>query len=96
MVAVAPRRLRGEAMQFEIHWGDFGGPQRARMGKFGLRMGKLSKQPWPGRGMATGVFCRGYVENKGVNVAPQVGFEPTTLRLIAERLIAASHCKHET
>jgi hypothetical protein len=23
--AVAPRRLRGEAMQFEIHWGDFGG-----------------------------------------------------------------------
>ena len=27
-------------------------------------------------------------------MAPQVGFEPTTLRLTAERLIAASHCKH--
>src|ERR1017187_3872461 len=29
-------------------------------------------------------------------VAPQVGLEPTTLRLTAERLVAASRCKHKT
>ena len=28
-------------------------------------------------------------------MAPQVGFEPTTLRLTAEWLIAASPCKHK-
>src|ERR1035437_4923601 len=28
------------------------------------------------------------------NLAPQVGFEPTTLRLTAEWLIGASRCKH--
>ena len=39
---------------------------------------------------------RRQVETKGVKLAPQVGFEPTTLRLTAERLIAASRCKHET
>ena len=27
-------------------------------------------------------------------LAPQVGLEPTTLRLTAEWLVAASHCKH--
>src|ERR1039457_7671984 len=47
-------------------------------------MGKFTKQPGLGRGAATGVFTRGYVENKGVNLAPQVGLEPTTLRLTAE------------
>ena len=29
-------------------------------------------------------------------LAPQVGFEPTTLRLTAERLIGSSYCKHKT
>src|SRR6266853_6963552 len=28
------------------------------------------------------------------SLAPRVGFEPTTLRLTAERLVAASRCKH--
>jgi len=28
-----------------------------------------------------GVLSRVYVENKGFNLAPQVGFEPSTLRL---------------
>ena len=32
----------------------------------------------------TGVSSNGCVENKGVKLAPQVGFEPTTLRLTAE------------
>jgi hypothetical protein len=30
------------------------------------------------------VFSRAYVEKEGLSVAPQVGFEPTTLRLTAE------------
>jgi hypothetical protein len=30
------------------------------------------------------------------NLAPQVGLEPTTLRLTAEPVIAASRCKHKT
>ena len=30
------------------------------------------------------------------DLAPQVGLEPTTLRLTAERLVAASRCKHKT
>src|ERR1019366_7473381 len=34
--------------------------------------------------------------NSLILLAPQVGFEPTTLRLTAERLIAASRCKHKT
>ena len=40
------------------------------------------------------MFSRGYVENRGVRLAPQVGFEPTTLRLTAETVVAASRCKH--
>ena len=47
-------------------------------------MGNSKFWPAQGRGAATGVFSRGYVENKGLRVAPQVGFEPTTLRLTAE------------
>jgi hypothetical protein len=35
-------------------------------------MGKDLKQPWLGRSPATGVFSRGYVETKGLNLAPQV------------------------
>jgi hypothetical protein len=37
-------------------------------------MGKFTKHPWLGGGAATGVFCSGYVDNKGVRLAPQVGF----------------------
>ena len=58
-------------------------------------MGNSQFEPQHGRGSATGVFCKGYVETKGDVLAPQVGFEPTTLRLTAERLIAASRCKHK-
>src|SRR5664280_1967372 len=47
-------------------------------------MGKDFKKPRLGRGAATGVFSRGYVETKGLKLAPQVGLEPTTLRLTAE------------
>ena len=46
--------------------------------------------------MTTGVLSMACVEIKGVILAPQVGLEPTTLRLTAERLLAASRCKHDT
>ena len=39
---------------------------------------------------------KGCVETKGLYLAPQVGLEPTTLRLTAEPLVAASCCKYET
>src|SRR5271157_2766984 len=47
-------------------------------------MGKFTKQPGLGRGAATGVFSMVCVEKEGLNMAPQVGLEPTTLRLTAE------------
>src|SRR5450759_2309147 len=37
-------------------------------------MGNSKFEPPRGRGWVTGVFSRGYVENKGVRLAPQVGF----------------------
>ena len=39
---------------------------------------------------------KGRWRSEGQNLAPQVGLEPTTLRLTAERLVAASRCKHKT
>jgi hypothetical protein len=44
---------------------------------------------------ASRVTSNGCIENKGLRLAPRVGFEPTTLRLTAYRLVAASRCKHE-
>ena len=32
---------------------------------------------------------------RGKELAPQVGLEPTTLRLTADTVVAASHCKHK-
>src|ERR1035438_1793094 len=58
-------------------------------------MGNSQFQPSSRQTTATGVFSRGYVENKGVKLAPQVGFEPTTLRLTAEWLVAASRCNQK-
>src|ERR1700678_4480954 len=36
------------------------------------------------RDAASGVSSNGCIENKGLRLAPRVGFEPTTLRLTAE------------
>jgi hypothetical protein len=36
-------------------------------------MGKSTSEPLHGRNAATGMFCRGYVENKGDVLAPQSG-----------------------
>ena len=84
--------LRGA---FAKHWGETGGTPKDKDGEIRVRTGKLSNRPWLGRAAPTGVFCRGYVENKGDVLAPQVGFEPTTLRLTAEPLVAALRCKHK-
>jgi hypothetical protein len=35
-------------------------------------MGNSTLQPWLGRGAATGVFSRVFVETKGFELAPQV------------------------
>jgi len=65
------------------------------MGKFEQRWVIRNSGRPRGHTTANGVFCRGYVENEGVKLAPQVGFEPTTLRLTADTVVAASRCKHE-
>src|ERR1039458_7486144 len=59
-------------------------------------MGNSRFQPRPGTRRPTRVFSRGYVENEGLKLAPQVGLEPTTLRLTAIRVVATSRCKHKT
>src|ERR1035437_9487251 len=89
-------RRDGRACSCTEHWGETGGTLGDKDKEIRVRMGKFTKQPWLGCGAATGAFSRGYVENKGDSLAPQVGFEPTTLRLTAEWLIAASRCKHKT
>ena len=66
------------------HWGDFGGTPHGKDGEIRVRMGKFTKQSWPTRDAATYAFSKTCVGNKGVSLAPQVGFEPTTLRLTAE------------
>src|ERR1019366_4701341 len=37
-----------------------------------VRTGKFTKQSWLGCAAATGVFAKGYVESKGLKLAPQV------------------------
>lgn len=77
------------------HWGDSEGTPADKDGEIRVRMGKSRFQARRGRDAATGVFSMGYVETKGDGLAPQVGFEPTALRLTADQVVAASHCKHE-
>ncbi len=48
-----------------------------------------------GREFAFEAVKRNLETVRGGVLAPQVGFEPTTLRLTAERVVAASRCKHE-
>ena len=80
---------------FAKHWRDSGGTPAAKDGEIRVRTGKFTKQPRLGCDAATGVFCSRCVDNKGVRFAPQVGLDPTTLRLTAELVVAASRCKHK-
>src|SRR5260370_42090037 len=49
-----------------------------------VRMGKFTKALCSACDAPCGVLCTGCVGIKGVSLPPQVGFEPTTLRLTAE------------
>src|ERR1035437_8841276 len=63
------------------------------LGQAGPWLTSMAFQPAPHAGHPSNSAC---AEDLGVwNLAPQVGLEPTTLRLTAERLIAASHCKRK-
>ena len=59
-------------------------------------MGNSQFQVRRARNAASNVFSTACVETAGVRLAPQVGLEPTTLRLTAEQLVAASRDKHAT
>ena len=89
-------RARSYTEHCAKHWGDSGGTPAGKDGEIRVRMGNSQFEPPHGRGATTGVFSREYVETKEVSVAPQVGFEPTTIRLTAEWPMAASRCKHQT
>ena len=68
------------------NWGETGGTPPGKDEEIWVRMIKFTFHVRLGRAATTGVFCKGYVEKKGLKLAPQVGLEPTTLRLTAEPL----------
>src|SRR5260370_14984499 len=84
------------AEDFAKHWGETGGTLGVKDREIRVRMGKLKFYRQFRHSAATSVLSSLYVEKKGVSLAPQVGFEPTTLRLTAEWLIGTSRGKHET
>jgi len=49
-----------------------------------VRTGNLRWCAQPERGAPSGVSSNGCVENRELGLAPQVGLEPTTLRLTAQ------------
>lgn len=51
--------------------GNWGYPWGDKDEEIRVRMGKFTKQPWRGRGAASGVSFIGYVGNKGLNLAPR-------------------------
>src|SRR5438105_94183 len=58
-------------------------------------MGINFSTPTRGTLRASRVLSKACIENKGVGLAPQVGLEPTTLRLTAEWPFVTSRCKHD-
>jgi hypothetical protein len=68
----------------EATGGTSGGTPRDKDEEIRVRMGKFRFQSTPRQRAVNGVFTRTCVENRGFILAPQVGFEPTTLRLTAE------------
>jgi hypothetical protein len=56
------------------HWGETGGTPADKDGEIRVRMGKSRFGGLLGRGAATGVFCRGCGETKGIKeLAPHTG-----------------------
>src|SRR5665213_2247041 len=84
--AAAP--VRHLAHVREVRWpftgGTSGGTLGAKDQEIRVRMGKFTFQPQLNHNTPNGVLCKACVEKKPVVLAPQVGFEPTTLRLTAE------------
>jgi len=76
--------------------GTSGGTPRVKDQEIRVRTGNWRFGRQSRRGRANGDVSKTCVENAGVNLAPQVGFEPTTLRLTAQPVVAASRCKHKT
>jgi hypothetical protein len=59
---------------FRKHWGETGGTPTSTIYEIRVRTGKFTFWMWLACDAPCGVFCRGYVENTGVKLAPQVGF----------------------
>ena len=66
------------------HWRETGGTLADKDKEIWVRMGKFTFAGLTWAGGATGVFSMACVEKEGLSLAPQVGLEPTTLRLTAE------------
>jgi hypothetical protein len=64
--------------------GKLGVPLGSWNRKFSVRTGKFTFVGAVKRGATKGVSSNGCVGNMGLSLAPQVGLEPTTLRLTAE------------
>jgi hypothetical protein len=92
LLACSPFLERFVANHLRKHWGDSGGTPKGQDGEIRVRTGKFKFRPRLECGAPTGAFCKGYFENKELYLAPQVGLDPTTLRLTAELLVVASRC----
>ena len=66
------------------HWGETGGTLGDKDKETRVRMGKLTLMRLRRRGATSGVMSISCVGNKEPILAPQVGLEPTTLRLTAK------------
>src|ERR1039458_6385334 len=68
-------RRNGRACSCKEHWGETGGTlgdkDKDKDKEIRVRTGKFTKQSWLGCAAATGVFAKGYVENKGLKLAPR-------------------------
>ena len=85
MVFPTAHVFRGQILaHLAKHWGETGGTPKDKDGEIRVKMGKSGFQARLGRRAPTGVSARGCVETEGLDLAPQVGLEPTTLRLTAE------------
>ena len=74
----------------EVCWPFTGGTSGGTLGgkdqEIRVRTGKFIFQAQMRHNAPSGVLCKACVEKKPVILAPQVGFEPTTLRLTAGQL----------
>ncbi len=81
-------------------WGETGGTPTSKESEIRVRMGKPRLTQRVDQNAANGALSNTCAENKGLKLAPQVGFEPTTLRLTAEcstvELLRSKETSHQT